>query len=137
MSAWILDLNTYNSRCSGGPGHRRHNRPSAVWTVLFGGFMYYIPYTDAAVFNRRERLERVIRLFLITSSALAVGLLILLALFYGSGLEYRYEVVVILIDWIALIVSGVLLSVLFKRAGRHKTSRLPGSPSRQGLANSV
>ena len=36
----------------------------------------------------------------------------------GSDLEYRYEVVAILIDWITLIVSGVLLSVFFRRAGR-------------------
>jgi len=37
---------------------------------------------------------------------------------YGSDLEYRYEVVAILIDWITLIVSGVLLSVFFRRAER-------------------
>ena len=72
----------------------------------------------AAVFGRRERLERAIRLVFITSSVLAIGSLILLALLYGSNLEYRYEVVAILIDWIALIVSGTLLSVLFKQAER-------------------
>jgi len=67
----------------------------------------------AAVFSRRERLERVIRLLFITSSVLAVGSLILLALLYGSDLEYRYEVVAVLSDWITLIVSGALLSVFF------------------------
>jgi hypothetical protein len=72
----------------------------------------------AAVFSRREKLERTIRLLFITSSVLAIGSLILLALFYGSDLEYRYEVAAILIDWITLIVSGALLSVFFKRAGR-------------------
>lgn len=71
----------------------------------------------AAVFSQRERLEQAIRLNFITSSVLAVGSLILLALFYGRDLEYRYEVVAILIDWITLIVSGALLSVFFKRAG--------------------
>jgi len=84
----------------------------------------------AAVFDRRERLERIIRLLFITSSVLAVGSLIILALVYGSDLEYRYEVVVLLVDWIALIVSGALLSVFFKRAGRYGTSRLPGGSSR-------
>jgi len=72
----------------------------------------------AAVFGRREGLERVIRLVFFASSVLAVGSLIVLALIYGSDLEYRYEVVAILVDWIALIVSGALLSVFFKRAGR-------------------
>jgi hypothetical protein len=72
----------------------------------------------AIAFGRRERLERVIRLLFIISSVLAVASLILLALLYGSDLEYRYEVFAILIDWITLIVSGVLLSMFFKRAGR-------------------
>ena len=83
----------------------------------------------AAVFGRRERLERAIRFLFITSSVLAIGSLILLALLYGSDLEYRYEVVAILIDWIALIVSGILLSVFFKRAERRGTSRLPEGSS--------
>lgn len=74
----------------------------------------------AHVFGRRERLERAIWLVFIISSVLAVGSLIIFALLYGSDLEYRYEVVVLLVDWIALIVSGVLLSVVFKRAGRQK-----------------
>lgn len=76
----------------------------------------------AVVFSQLERFERVIRLFLITSSVLAVGSLILLALLYGSDLEYRYEVVAILIDWTALIISGILLSLFFKRAGRYGAS---------------
>jgi uncharacterized membrane protein YgdD (TMEM256/DUF423 family) len=75
-----------------------------------------------AVFGRRGRLERVMRLVFITSSVLAVGSLILLALLYGSDLEYRYEVVVLLIDWIALIPSGALLSAAFRRAGRYGAS---------------
>ena len=71
----------------------------------------------ALVFSRRKRLENVIRYIFIISSVLAVGSLILLALVYGSDLEYRYEVVVIVIVWITLIVSGALLSLFFKRAG--------------------
>lgn len=44
----------------------------------------------AAAFGRRERLERVIQILFITSSVLAVGSLIVLALLYGFDLEYRY-----------------------------------------------
>lgn len=72
----------------------------------------------AAVFNRRETLGRVIRYLFIASGVLAVGSLVLLALLYGHDLEYRYEVVAILVNWTALIVSGTLLGVFFKRAGR-------------------
>jgi cytochrome bd-type quinol oxidase subunit 2 len=83
----------------------------------------------ATVFGQRERLERVIRLLFIICSVLAVGSFVLLALLYGSDLEYRYEVVAILIDWTVLIVSGALLSVFFRRAGRDGTSRLPEGSS--------
>ncbi|WP_457549536.1 hypothetical protein [Archaeoglobus sp.] len=70
----------------------------------------------ALAFGRRKRLENVIRYIFIISSVLAVGSLIVLALLYRSDLEYRYEVVVIVIDWITLIVSVALLSLFFKRA---------------------
>jgi len=83
----------------------------------------------ALVFSRRKRLENVIRYIFIISSVLAVGSLILLALVYGSDLEYRYEVVVIVIVWITLIVSGALLSLFFKRAGlisKEEANRIGG-----------
>ncbi|MBN1538439.1 MAG: hypothetical protein JW908_17015 [Anaerolineales bacterium] len=72
----------------------------------------------AIVFVGRDKLERAIRFVLITGSILAIGGLILLAALYGYELEYRYEVLAIMIDWITLIISGILLSVFFKRAGR-------------------
>lgn len=37
---------------------------------------------------------------------------------YGFDLGYRYEVAVIVIDWLALIITGVLLSLVFRRATR-------------------
>lgn len=76
----------------------------------------------ALIFDRRERLERALCFLFIISGILAVGSLIILALLYGSDLKYRYEVTVILIDWVALIVSGALLSVFFRRAGRYGSS---------------
>jgi hypothetical protein len=76
----------------------------------------------AAVFDGPERVERLLRWLFIASFALAAGSLIVLSLLFGNDLEYRFEVVVILIDWLALIVSGGLLSVVFKRAGRDGAS---------------
>ncbi len=72
----------------------------------------------AIVFVRRDTLERAIRFTLITGAILAVGGLVILAPIYGRDLEYRYEVLSLLADWIVLIISGGLLSVFFKRAGR-------------------
>ena len=95
--------------------------PHGIFIALedVGYLMMGVAFLFVAIaFGRRDRLERVIRILFIVSSILAVGSLILLALLYGIDLEYRYEVVAILIDWITLIVSGALLSVFFKRAGR-------------------
>jgi hypothetical protein len=72
----------------------------------------------AAVFAGRDWIERTLRWLLISGFLLAIGSLIVLSLVYGNNLEYRFEVVVILIDWTVLIVSGVLVSVVFKRARR-------------------
>jgi hypothetical protein len=71
-----------------------------------------------AAFYGHDRLERVIKIVLMVCSALTAGSLILLAMLYGSDLEYRYEVVAILIVWPALFVCGILASLYFKRAGR-------------------
>jgi len=51
-----------------------------------------------------------------------IGAFIVLSLLYGKDLEYRFEVLVITINWTVLIVAGVLLSVFFKRAARREAS---------------
>jgi hypothetical protein len=53
---------------------------------------------------------------------LAIGTLIILSLLYGHDLEYRFEVAVISIDWLVLIISGILVSIVFNRAGRAEQS---------------
>jgi hypothetical protein len=69
-----------------------------------------------AVFAGGDWVERTIRWLFISGFTLVVGLLIVLSLLYGRDLDYRFEVFVITIDWTVLIVSGVLVSVVFKRA---------------------
>jgi uncharacterized membrane protein len=81
----------------------------------------------SAVFVGRNKLERAIRFIFIACGVVAIGSLILLAILYGSDLEYRYEVVAIILDWLVLIVTGILLGIFFNRAGRGKVSRLPGN----------
>lgn len=72
----------------------------------------------ALIFSRRNRLEYVIRNIFFISSIMAIKSLFILALIHRSELEYRYEVVAIVINWITLFVSGILLSLLFKREDR-------------------
>ena len=71
------------------------------------------------VFVKDERLERAIRWFFILSSLISIGSFIVLSLIYGQNLEYRFEVTIITIDWISLIVVGILLSAFFRRITRH------------------
>ena len=72
----------------------------------------------APVFNQPGKVARFLRRFFTVMGALAVGGFILYALYYGQDLEYRYEVFSIMIDWVGLIVAGLLLSSFFARPER-------------------
>lgn len=72
----------------------------------------------APVFNQPGRLTQFLRRFFTVMGSLAVGGLLLYALYYGQDLEYRYEVFSIMIDWVGLIVAGLLLSIFFARPER-------------------
>ena len=74
----------------------------------------------SVVFARGERLEHALRWLFVISSLVAFAAFIGLTLVYGNGLEYRFEVAIITINWITLIVSGVLLSSLFQRVWKYK-----------------
>jgi len=63
------------------------------------------------------RVERALRWIFVVSALAAIMALIGLSLYYGAGLEYRFEVAVLAINWSVLVVSGVLLSLLFRRTG--------------------
>ena len=69
----------------------------------------------ARIFLGDERIERVLRWLFTTGSLLAIGLYIVLSAIYGNNLEYRFEVMIITINWMVLIVAGISLSILFKR----------------------
>ncbi len=69
----------------------------------------------AFVFPGASSLERAIRWILIIGFILAFGSFILLTFIYGNNLEYRFEVTVITIDWLVLIIFGILVSQVFKR----------------------
>ncbi len=70
----------------------------------------------SAVLNGRSRLERLIRWLYLLAPILTIGAFLVLSFIYGLDLDYRFEVFAIAIDWTTLIVSGILLSVWFRRA---------------------
>lgn len=63
-----------------------------------------------------SKLEKSIRRVFITSFVLTMTSFAIFSIQYGVRREYRFEIASISINWIALIVSGILLGVLFKRA---------------------
>lgn len=71
----------------------------------------------AAVFDMPSRLERTLRWVFVAGGALTVVALPALAVVYGTGLEYRYEVAAIALTWVTLIVGGSLLVRWFHRPG--------------------
>ena len=62
-----------------------------------------------------EKIEGTLRWLFIISSGLAIGSYILLSVIYGNNLEYRFEVLIITINWTTLIIAGILSSILFWR----------------------
>ena len=69
----------------------------------------------AMVFSLPGKLERAIRWVLITSFVLTILSLIIVSFKYGIDRSYYFEVAVITIDWLTIIIAGILISILFKR----------------------
>ncbi len=93
--------------------------PHGIFIALedIGYLMMSVAFLFIAIaFARSRGLERAVRIIFIVNAVIGTGSLIALAILYGAALEYRYEVVSIVLNWLTLIVSGVLLSVFFKRA---------------------
>ena len=61
------------------------------------------------------KIERALRWLFVISPVLAVGSYIVLSVIYGNNLEYRFEVLVITLNWTTLVVAGILSSILFWR----------------------
>jgi len=69
----------------------------------------------AAIFTGRTQIERALRWLFTLSAVLVIGGFILLRWLYGYDLEYRFEVYAISIDWLTLIIAGILLRIWFNR----------------------
>lgn len=68
-----------------------------------------------AAFTGATTLDRGVRWLLVVGGGATVLGLPVLAVAYGSRLEYRYELLAISLTWITLIGSGVLLAIWFAR----------------------
>jgi hypothetical protein len=69
----------------------------------------------APVFANRSRLESAIQWIFVVAFILAIVSLVVISIIYGLERLDRFEVIVLSIDWLVLIVNGVLLSIVFRR----------------------
>jgi hypothetical protein len=69
-------------------------------------------------FGRINRLERAIRWTFVVAALIAFASFIGMSWHFGFNLEYRFEVAIITIIWATLLISGVLLSLFFRRFSR-------------------
>jgi len=92
--------------------------PHGIFIALeaTGYLMMSVAFLFAAAVFAGGRLESAIRWLFVLSFVLAIGSFVIFSL-----LSYdivAFEVTILTINWIVLIVSGILLSILFKRAGQ-------------------
>lgn len=69
----------------------------------------------AFVFTQNNSLERSIRWVMILPILVAMVALIYYSLKFGLDRSYRYEVVLISVNWLVMIATGILLSFFFRR----------------------
>lgn len=72
----------------------------------------------AFALTRTSRIQIALRWIGILAFLLTVLSFAVISAFYGIGREYMFEVAVISIDFILLIVFGILWGILFKRANK-------------------
>jgi hypothetical protein len=69
----------------------------------------------APVFANTGRLGSAVRWVFIAGFVLTMVFLAVISIIYGLDREDRFEIAVISIDWLVLVINGVLLSLLFRR----------------------
>lgn len=91
--------------------------PHGIFIVLeeLGFMLMSTSFLFMAFVFSDGKLEKAIRWTFITAFALTIVSFIAYSILYGINREYRFEVASISFNWLALIVSSVLLAVIFKK----------------------
>jgi hypothetical protein len=84
------------------------------------------------VFVGQTKAERAIRWIFTGDFVLTAVSFALFIFFYGNFREYRFEVAAFSINWLALVASGILLSVVFRKAMTEVPSTQKTKLSTQG-----
>lgn len=116
----IIPVSLLNAETEGITLLTQYN-PHGLFIVLeeLGYLMMSLSFLCMApVFARRNRLESAIAWTFLAGFVLAIGALLLFSLIFGLDRQDRFEIAVISIDWLVLVINGVLLSILFQRQTR-------------------
>lgn len=121
----IVPVSLMNSETEGLPLLIQYN-PHGVFLVLeeLGYLVMSFSFLLMAfAFSNRNRLEAAVKWVFFISFGLAILSLLVISIIYGLERLDRFEVLIISIDWLVLIINGILLSIVFRRKLKEK----PGS----------
>ena len=121
----VIPMSLTNSETEGLPLLIQYNphgvflaMEEAGYLVMSLSFLFMAP-----VFANRSRLESAVRWIFIIAFILVIVSLVIISINYGLERQDRFEVVAISIDWLVLITSGVLLSIVFRKRMKGDGSR--------------
>jgi hypothetical protein len=74
-------------------------------------------------FAGRTRLEAAVRWVFVAAFILTILSLAVISIVFGLDRQYRFEIVAISINWLVLVINGILLSIVFRRRWTHDGRR--------------
>src|ERR671910_2015528 len=77
----------------------------------------------APVFANRDRLASVVRWVFIAGFVLTMVFLVVISIIYGLDRMDRFEIAVISVNWLVLVLNGVLLSLVFRSQVKARSER--------------
>jgi len=91
--------------------------PHGIFIALedLGYFLMSFSFLFISLVFSGSRLETSIRMVFMSGFVLTILSLVLILFMYGIHREYRFEVFSISINWLVLIISGILLSRLYRK----------------------
>jgi hypothetical protein len=113
----VITVSLMNGETAGIPLLIQYN-PHGVFIALeeLGYLMMSLSFLFVApVFAERSRLESSVRWIFVIGFGLTIVSLVVISIIFGLERLDRFEVFAISIDWLVLIINGILLSIVFRR----------------------
>lgn len=117
----VIQIGLLNGEMEGISMLSQYN-PHGVFIALedIGYLLMAVAFLCMAPIFSGSKIENAVRWTFVAGSILTVFMFALIVLQYGIYREYRFEIAAISINWMTLIISGVLLSFVFNRKSKEK-----------------